>query len=148
MECPTCGNRFTPYHKGERTQKFCSKTCAYDAKRGRPRPERKPAEHYKKPIQQDDSWMLAAACRGKDTEDWFSTLFKAQAKWVCGRCRVIDDCLKYALRMEAGAEVRYGIYGGLDPAERAKLARRGQKYEDVFANRTEQLTNTGSAREC
>lgn len=48
-----------------------------------------------------------------------------EAKAICRDCGVSAKCLEYALSFEAGGgSGRYGIYGGLTPNERAKLARR------------------------
>jgi WhiB family redox-sensing transcriptional regulator len=43
-----------------------------------------------------------------------------EARQICARCPVRDDCLAYAL----DADERYGIWGGLDPDERRSLRRR------------------------
>ena len=81
----------------------------------------------------DDAWMRRAACRGHDRPDIFSppparadTKIKrskaerrrriviAEAKTVCRRCPVTDECEAYA---NAAGE-RYGIWGGKTPRER------------------------------
>jgi len=59
---------------------------------------------------------------------WFPTAdkdtFSIQiAKRICRRCPVRDQCRDYALRHEAGYQ-RYGVYGGMSPAERRKYADR------------------------
>jgi Transcription factor WhiB len=46
------------------------------------------------------------------------------AKAVCERCPVRGECLQWAL--DAGADADYGIWGGLDEAERRRLRRGGQ----------------------
>ena len=48
-----------------------------------------------------------------------------QLKAVCGRCDVRTQCLEYAMKKETGVSSswRSGIYGGLTPSQRAKLAR-------------------------
>lgn len=68
------------------------------------------------------SWAGAAACRGIDVDEFFteSKLGIAHVKRICGGCLVREQCLAEALRAEDGS--RYGIYGGLTPAERAELA--------------------------
>lgn len=49
------------------------------------------------------------------------------AKRDCARCPLAlrEECLELALRTEgkAAAANRYGVFGGLDPVERAALAR-------------------------
>lgn len=45
----------------------------------------------------------------------------ARAKAVCAGCPVRSDCLEYALDMVANVDDQYGVWGGLDPAERRKL---------------------------
>ena len=45
------------------------------------------------------------------------------AKRICARCPVKAQCLEYALAYEAADPgSRYGVYGGLSPAERERLA--------------------------
>jgi positive regulator of sigma E activity len=60
-----------------------------------------------------------------DPESWFSGNAKAQAaaKAVCATCPEKQECLTMALRAEVGEPVslRFGIYGGLTPAERFAL---------------------------
>jgi WhiB family redox-sensing transcriptional regulator len=43
------------------------------------------------------------------------------AKAICAGCPCREACLSYAL---ANRELDHGVWGGLDPAERRKLARR------------------------
>lgn len=42
-----------------------------------------------------------------------------QAKSVCASCAVRPECLEHALTTDE----RYGIWGGMDPSERARLRR-------------------------
>jgi WhiB family redox-sensing transcriptional regulator len=69
------------------------------------------------------AWADDAACRGLDPDAFFtdSTRGVEWAKAVCARCPVREQCLDQAYRAEDTS--RYGIYGGLTPAERAQLAR-------------------------
>ena len=46
------------------------------------------------------------------------------AKQVCGRCEVVDSCLKWAL--ESGQEA--GVWGGLSEEERRALKRRTSRF--------------------
>lgn len=78
--------------------------------------------------------MRLAPCRESDPDISFpdgkgnkADLSYAIAKEYCARCpiQLRKECLEVAMRAEgtsAGA-YRYGVYGGLDPAERAQLAR-------------------------
>jgi WhiB family redox-sensing transcriptional regulator len=81
-------------------------------------------------VEPENDWRMNAACRGLDADLFFSPdTFEtkqekddreAQAKAVCARCEVREQCLEYAL--EAGE--RYGIWGGLDELERRAFQRR------------------------
>jgi len=70
-------------------------------------------------------WRELAECRDEDTDWWFSHLLGDQqrAKAFCFGCQVRDHCLEYAF--EKGEWD--GIWGGLDPDERKKLARKLKK---------------------
>jgi len=79
-------------------------------------------------------WRDRALCAGYDTEAWFPDgtgsdfeIVARPAKAVCRKCDVRLACLAFALDAEGnGAErTRYGIYGGMGPAERAALVRQG-----------------------
>ncbi len=70
------------------------------------------------------SWRLHAACRGVDTELFYSRederrLTRAAreqaAKAICATCPVKTPCAAYALQHHE----RYGIWGGLTESERA-----------------------------
>jgi WhiB family redox-sensing transcriptional regulator len=72
----------------------------------------------------ENDWRTDAACKGIDPELFFSSEDlpnkqdrierEAAAKNVCARCGVQPECLSYAI----AAGERYGIWGGLNPAER------------------------------
>lgn len=72
-----------------------------------------------------------AACAGQDSEKWFpdarDTQDEAYARFVCQRCPIRSACLQRAVEAENSdaAGGRYGIFGGVGPSERRKLARRG-----------------------
>ncbi len=80
-------------------------------------------------------WQERAACRGVDLEVFFPHLEPgrkagghvaakvARAKAFCFGCPVSLQCLTLALEAEgnSGESRRYGIFGGLTPAERAAL---------------------------
>ena len=72
-------------------------------------------------------WRHEAACRDEDPELFFplgtpgpAELQIQEAKAVCGRCTVTDDCLAWAF--ESGQDA--GVWGGLDEDERRALKRR------------------------
>jgi WhiB family redox-sensing transcriptional regulator len=72
------------------------------------------------------NWRDWAACTAEDPELFFPVGSgrpygeqAAEAKRVCHRCPVIDECLEWALAV--GEE---GIWGGLDDEERRRLRRR------------------------
>jgi WhiB family transcriptional regulator, redox-sensing transcriptional regulator len=77
----------------------------------------------------ENDWRSQAACRGIDPELFFSSdeisnrierqEREGEAKAVCNRCAVRNECLSYAL----AAGERYGIWGGLNPQERRAAAR-------------------------
>src|SRR5689334_4353244 len=73
-------------------------------------------------------WRHRAACRDEDPELFFpigtsgpALLQVEQAKAVCRRCSVSDECLKWAL--ESGQDA--GVWGGMSEEERRVLKRRG-----------------------
>lgn len=84
-------------------------------------------------------WRDLASCREKDPELFFPTGAEGgwktvieEAKAVCRRCPVTDDCLRFAL--DEG--VSDGIFGGLTEKERASISRsvrRGRTTADDIA---------------
>src|ERR1700709_1036567 len=75
-------------------------------------------------------WRHRAICRDEDPELFFpigntgpALLQIEQAKAVCRRCSVIQDCLAWAL--ESGQDA--GIWGGLSEDERRALKRRNAR---------------------
>lgn len=74
-----------------------------------------------------DDWRNSAACRTEDPDLFFpigtsgpALLQTAQAKAVCRRCPVREQCLEWALR--TGQSI--GVWGGTDEEERRALKRR------------------------
>lgn len=63
-------------------------------------------------------------CVDESTEPewWFAddNATQAFAKMICETCPVVQDCLKTALT----ENIRYGVWGGLDPDQRNTLARK------------------------
>lgn len=67
------------------------------------------------------AWAVRALCADADPEVFFPPQGDPaiRAREICGQCQVRDECLVYAL--ENGE--KFGIWGGLDPGERAELRR-------------------------
>lgn len=67
-------------------------------------------------------WREFAACFGMDADIFFVDQFGdvSEAKRICARCVVRQDCLDYAL---ANHE-RWGVWGGLSPRDRRSERRR------------------------
>jgi WhiB family redox-sensing transcriptional regulator len=75
-------------------------------------------------------WRHRAACRDEDPELFFpigntgpALLQIEEAKQVCRRCDVVEECLTWAL--ESGQDA--GVWGGLSEDERRALKRRRQR---------------------
>jgi len=71
-----------------------------------------------------EHWLASAACRDQDPELFFpigtigpALIQAAQAKSVCRRCPVVDECLQWALEVGIG----YGVAGGKTAAERQAM---------------------------
>jgi WhiB family transcriptional regulator, redox-sensing transcriptional regulator len=76
---------------------------------------------------ENENWRHDAACLEEDPDLFFpvgstgpAMLQIAEAKAVCGRCPVREQCLEWA--MELGQDS--GVWGGLDENERRALKRR------------------------
>ncbi|KOU69226.1 transcription factor WhiB [Streptomyces sp. MMG1533] len=74
-----------------------------------------------------DSWRDHAACRHEDPDLFFpigstgpALVQQEQAKAVCGRCPVREQCLQWAL----GTGQTLGVWGGTSENERRALRRR------------------------
>lgn len=74
-----------------------------------------------------DDWRDSAACRGMDTELFFSAApsSRRRALATCRTCPVAAECLQAALDVEraAWAGAFHGIYGALTARSRHRLAR-------------------------
>jgi WhiB family transcriptional regulator, redox-sensing transcriptional regulator len=82
-----------------------------------------------------DDWRDEAGCRGEDPDLWFSfeTGDQERARSICGGCEVREHCIDYAYSTGTWD----GIYGGLDPDERRKLARKfGKKRHGTLSGYT------------
>lgn len=76
------------------------------------------------------AWYADALCPQVDIELFFpgKGASNREAKAVCARCPVRQQCLSYALKMEAGEHGTtsygpYGVWGGLTAYERRELLR-------------------------
>ncbi len=72
-------------------------------------------------------WRSRAACLTEDPELFFpigntgpALVQIEEAKAVCGRCEVVDTCLKWAI--ESGQDA--GVWGGMSEDERRAFKRR------------------------
>jgi WhiB family transcriptional regulator, redox-sensing transcriptional regulator len=77
----------------------------------------------------DVSWQARARCGGVAAALFFGPdgerpaereIREARAAAVCARCPVRAQCLDYALRHS----IKHGIWGGLNPEQRARERRR------------------------
>jgi WhiB family redox-sensing transcriptional regulator len=75
-------------------------------------------------------WRHDSACAGQTPDLHFpvgntgpALLQIEEAKAVCRRCPVMDQCLAWAL----GQRIEYGIFGGLDEDERRVMKRRARR---------------------
>nr|WP_312882545.1 WhiB family transcriptional regulator [Micromonospora polyrhachis] len=80
-----------------------------------------------RPQGDDLDWRPNAACAQTDSETFFPVGWgradrelAEQAKDICRRCPVRDQCLTWAITHRQA----HGIWGGLDPDERAAIKRR------------------------
>jgi len=69
-----------------------------------------------------------ASCRGEHIDVFFPDNWKGvrssrKAKAICSTCEVTHQCLQYALKNE----IHHGVWGGLNPYERARLIGRPRK---------------------
>lgn len=75
-------------------------------------------------------WINQAACLEADPWDFFATPHQdsqaeRRAKDICAECPARLKCLTWQMDYEAGTgrRQRHGIFGGLNPSERARLAK-------------------------
>jgi WhiB family redox-sensing transcriptional regulator len=67
------------------------------------------------------------ACRGVDPELFFpiGDHYSAEGRAICGRCALQVACASWAIR----SNERFGLWGGLDPEQRASIRRRAVREE-------------------
>ena len=87
---------------------------------------------------EDDEWREEANCRSVGLDLFFpddegdNPATRNQVAVVCGSCVVREECLEAAMRYEGtvGRDFRHGIWGGLTPVKRVRLAQdRGAKIQ-------------------
>lgn len=66
-------------------------------------------------------WMDRAACRGLDTNLFYTDSRADQAKQVCADCPVRPECLAYVQAVQPPGSWDHGVWGGTDKAERARM---------------------------
>jgi len=68
-----------------------------------------------------DDWRVDALCAQTDPDAFFPDKGGStrDAKAICARCEVREQCLEWAL----ANDVRFGIFGGLSERERRQLKR-------------------------
>lgn len=70
-------------------------------------------------------WMARGLCAQTDPEAFFPVKggSTGEAKRICNRCEVRQECLDHAL----ANDLRYGIWGGTSDRERQRLKRDRQR---------------------
>jgi len=74
-------------------------------------------------LAKEERWEQSAECRNADPGIFFYKENEAEARHICQRCEVREECLEFALYHH----IQYGIWGGLDETERKTLRRRHQR---------------------
>jgi WhiB family redox-sensing transcriptional regulator len=74
------------------------------------------------------SWIRRAECAYEDADMFFAPDFDTaateQALAVCGRCPVVDACLRYSLQQQrAGLGHAHGVWGGMTAEQREDILR-------------------------
>ena len=76
------------------------------------------------PLESELTWQRHAACRGLGSEESQAIFFPtkgesiAEAKAICGRCPVREECLEFALTNRC-----IGVWGGTSEQQRRRLRR-------------------------
>lgn len=74
------------------------------------------------------TWRDRARCAGADPDMFFDPAREAEAKAVCAKCPVRQECLDDEMAVEQrGFQYRFGVRGGLTGNEREKLSGRPAK---------------------
>jgi WhiB family redox-sensing transcriptional regulator len=92
--------------------------------------------YAKAPTAEEIHWQLQGLCRQDDPRKWTpdppSVEYKSQeAKKICHRCPVMQQCREWALKHRE----QYGVWGGLTEAERDMiLTHRRHKRREQFSD--------------
>lgn len=83
----------------------------------------------------DHSWHTEALCRGSSPELFFFEAGQSKKKnhvveQYCNYCPAKQRCLDYALNND----IRFGVWGGLTPAERNRILSARRKPVSLFYN--------------
>ncbi|MFI0929670.1 WhiB family transcriptional regulator [Streptomyces sp. NPDC021012] len=72
----------------------------------------------------ESRWDHDAACKGAGGDRFFEASGKAQeeSRGHCRECPVLDNCLTAVVKRESFSRDRWGVVGGLTPAQRIALA--------------------------
>ncbi len=70
-----------------------------------------------------EPWMAQGSCRGMDPEFFFPSdgAGVVAARRICARCRVQEQCLRFAL----AHRIDHGVWGGASERERRRMLRAG-----------------------
>lgn len=76
------------------------------------------------------SWRARAACVGVPDDVFFPVEHRrspVEARRICNACPVRAACLNEAMSVENDSmRGRFGVFGGLTPTQRARLARKAR----------------------
>ena len=90
------------------------------------------------PVTDNWDWQIRGACRGMNSEFFFSPdgergmardIRESRAKSVCRGCPVLDQCRRHALTVREP----HGVWGGLSAGERVGAGNRGLGYAKTTA---------------
>jgi len=86
---------------------------------------------YYEPIQLE--WQNRGACRNEHPDIFFVQPYESadEARTVCARCPVKQECGDYAI----ATNQRYGVWGGMTRRERVKVANTGQDPRNILMMR-------------
>lgn len=81
------------------------------------------------------AWHADALCAQVGGDEWFQEKggSTADAKAICRRCPVTEDCLQFALDHDE----RFGVWGGLSEQERLRLTRAQGRQTRAQARRSD-----------
>ena len=83
----------------------------------------------------DMTWMERAYCRGSSPELFYFDAGQSKRKnysvaEFCSKCETRERCLEFALNNEE----RFGVWGGLTPAERSRILSARRKAVQLVFN--------------